>query len=46
MQEAFGVFIVSAGNPKFVFALDVLPSGRFLDYEVHIIEARPQHLII
>ncbi len=29
-----------------MFAVDVLPSQRFLDYEVHIIEADARHLVI
>ena len=46
MQEAFGVFLTRDDEPDLVIALDVLPSQRFLDYEVHIIEAGPQYLVI
>ncbi len=46
MQEAFGVFIIGEDDPNLVFALDILPSEMFLDYEVHIIEAGRQHLVI
>ena len=46
MQEAFGVFLIRYDDPNLVFAVDVLPSQRFLDYEVHIIEADARHLVI
>lgn len=46
MQEAFGIFIVRNDDSSLVLAVDVMPSGRFLDYEVQIVGAGRQHLII